>query len=185
MIEIERKFRLDPKRQSRIQAALIKAHGSLEPVRQVDEVFLLGMDSFKGFKPGMPVVRLRTQNGVARLAYKRKINEAGDSLEHEVVVESAETMRAILVDIGYKPVTVVAKSRVEVKEDSVALALDTVEGLGDFLEIEIMAPDDADLSATEQRIMAMASTFGLTSDDLELKKYDELLTAHGKRSQQQ
>lgn len=63
----------------------------------------------------MPVARLRTENGITKLAYKRRINDGGDMVEHELIVESANTMRAILKEMGYRSVTPVDKVRLETR----------------------------------------------------------------------
>jgi hypothetical protein len=68
MIEIERKFRLSPDKKSAIEEEIQTKYGPIKPVRQIDEVFLHGMDSFAEFKQGMPITRLRTADGVTTLA---------------------------------------------------------------------------------------------------------------------
>jgi adenylate cyclase, class 2 len=177
MIEIERKFRLSPDKKSALEEEIQAKYGPIEPVRQIDEVFLYGMDSFVGFKQGMPITRLRTADGVTTLAYKRRINNGGDMLEHELVVSSADTLRAILGEMDYRLVTKVDKVRLEAKVGAMALALDTVQGLGDFLEVEVMAEDESSLEATEHQIMTTAAGFGLTEADLEPRKYDQMVAA--------
>ena len=175
MIEIERKFRLSPKKMVDIQHILEKESRKLTPMHQVDQVFLYNISSFKDFEQGMPVMRLRTANGNTQLTYKRAINNAGDCLEHELVVESAETMQRILEEMGYRHVTLVDKTRIEIKKDRLTLALDKVAGLGDFLELEILA-EKADSGDAEKTILQKAAEFGLTADDIERKKYDEMLS---------
>ncbi|HSX31685.1 MAG TPA: class IV adenylate cyclase [Candidatus Saccharimonadales bacterium] len=177
MIEIERKFRLSPDKKKAIEEEVQAKYGPIKPVRQTDEVFLQGMDSFATFKQGMPITRLRTAAGVTTLAYKRRLNDGGDMLEHELVVSSSDTMRAILSEMDYRPVTKVDKIRIEVKVSAMAIALDTVDGLGDFLEIEVMAKDESGLEATEHQIMVAAAEFGLTEADLEPRKYDHMVAA--------
>lgn len=177
MIEIERKFRLSPDKKTALAEEIQAKYGPIEPVHQVDEVFLHGMNSFAEFKQGMPITRLRTADGVTTLAYKRRINDGGDMVEHELVVGSADTMRAILSEMDYRLVTKVDKIRLEAKVGAMALALDTVEGLGDFFEIEVMAEDENNLAATERQIMTTATGFGLTEADLEPRKYDQMVAA--------
>jgi adenylate cyclase class 2 len=177
MIEIERKFRLSPDKKSAIEEEIQTKYGPIKPVRQIDEVFLHGMDSFAEFKQGMPITRLRTADGVTTLAYKRRLNDGGDMLEHELVVSSADTMRAILGEMDYRSVTKVDKIRLEAKVGAMALALDTVQGLGDFFEIEVMAEDKSSLEVTESQIMTTAAEFGLTEADLEPRKYDQMVAA--------
>ncbi|MGH7196733.1 MAG: class IV adenylate cyclase [Candidatus Saccharimonadales bacterium] len=176
MIEIERKFRLNTEQKGAIEQELGAHYGSLETVHQVDQVFLHGVDSFAGFTRGDPVVRLRTTNDVTTLAYKRSINEAGDTVEHELTVESAATMAEILKEMDYRPVTTVIKDRTIAKAGEMAIMLDSVVGAGHFLEIEILAADESTQPVAERQIMDKAAEFGLTEADIELRKYDQLVS---------
>lgn len=176
MIEIERKFRLSPEQKSGIEQTLRADHGQLETLHQVDQVFLRSMDSFAEFIRGEPVVRLRTTNGKTTFAYKRSINEAGDTVEHELTVSSAETMAAILKEMDYRPVTTVIKDRTIAKAGELAIMLDSVVDAGDFLEIEVLATDESEQPAIEQQIMNKAAEFGLTASHIEPRKYDQLVS---------
>jgi adenylate cyclase class 2 len=177
MIEIERKFRLSAEQYKAIEVLLQRDYGPLKSIRQVDEVFLQGMDSFRDFRRGMPVLRLRTVNEATQLTYKRGVNDAGDSVEHELEVGSREIMRDILVDMDCRPVVIVDKIRLQTKTSPLALMLDRVTGLGDYLEIEILATDESSLVEAERQIMAKALDFGLTENDVEPNKYDQLLAS--------
>lgn len=175
MIEIERKFRLTSDQGEELEATLQRQYGPLEPIHQVDEIFLHGITSFAHFKQGMPVARLRTVNGETQFTYKRRITDAGDMVEHELGVSSAVTMRSILAELGYLPVTVVDKARLEAKVGEMAIMYDQVKGLGDFCEIEIMAESEDSIPAAEQRIMAKAAELGYTAANLETRQYDQLV----------
>lgn len=176
MIEIERKFRISPKQKTNIENYFKNNGSDLTAIRQIDQVFLLGIGSFDEFKSGMPVMRLRTVNDKTQLTHKRVVNDAGDTLEHELGVESAKIMQEILEEMGYNQVILVDKNRIELKRGELTLVLDKVSRLGDFLEIEILS-DEVDPSGAEDEILRAAGEFGLTSADVELKKYDQLLSA--------
>ncbi len=180
MIEIERKFTLTPDKKTDIEEQLRQQFDLPEPVRQVDEVFLQGMDSFATFKRGMPIMRIRSAGDETTLTYKRGINDKGDMVEHELTIGSATTMRAMLNEMDYRLVTKVDKLRTEVKVGELAIALDTVEGLGHFLEVETIQADESNLTGAEQEIMAMAATFGLSEADIETRKYDQMIAALSK-----
>lgn len=179
MIEIERKFRLTAEQGAALDKTLHDQYGAPEPVHQVDEIFLHGIDSFAHFKQGMPVARLRTVNGETQFTYKRRIDDAGDMVEHELGVSSADIMRHILSELGYLPVTVVDKVRLEAKMGEMAIMHDQVKGLGDFCEIEIMAEDESAIPDAEIRIMAKAAEFGYTQANLEPRQYDQLVAQLG------
>jgi adenylate cyclase class 2 len=175
MIEVERKFRLTAEQSKQIKNRLEVEHGVIDPLHQVDEVFLPGMDSFATFKMGMPITRIREQQGTAKLAYKRQLNVQGDMLEHELGIESADIMRAILLELGYQSVVRVDKVRKEVKLNNIAIALDKVEGLGSFLEIEVMVDDEKAIVEAEKLVTKTAAQFGLAKSSLESRKYDQLV----------
>ena len=182
MIEVERKFRLSSKQRQNIEEDIKAKYGDVPTSQQSDIIFLHGINSFDSFKPGMPVMRLRTIGQETLLAYKRVINDAGDRLEHELAVSSAETMKSILEEMGYQEATSVSKSRVEVKDGSITITLDDVEKLGSFLGVEIVADEGSDLEETESRLMKVAIQYGLTSDSLEPLNYDQLIAKLPKNS---
>jgi adenylate cyclase class 2 len=177
MIEVERKFRLSEQQKRTVENKLRERNSEAVSVRQSDKVFLRGIDSFAGFTQGEPIMRLRTENNITTLTYKRRINDAGDSVEHELVIGNADTMQAILVEMNYRLVTKVEKDRLEVKKDLMTLALDAVDDLGSFLEIEILAEDAENVAELDQQIMVVAKEFGLTAVDIEPKKYDQMIAA--------
>lgn len=180
MIEIERKFRLTTAQLQNIKQKLEDRFGVLPTVHQVDKVFLLGIDSFKNFTKGMPVVRLRTEGQHTKLTYKRAINDSGDSVEHELGIDSSQTMEAILLETDFRAVTTVIKDRIEFTGHGLTYALDTVKGLGSFIEIEVVAEDSSRLAEIEEEIMSAAIKLGLDESDIEEKKYDQLIAALNK-----
>ena len=63
--------------------------------------------------------------------------------ELETEVGQAETGRRILAALGFSPVLPeVVKERTEYRRGEITAPLDRVEGLGDFLELEILADED-------------------------------------------
>lgn len=67
--------------------------------------------------------------------------------ELETEVGQAETGRQILAALGYFPVPPeVMKERTEYRRENITACLDRVEGLGNFLELEIIVPEAADLA---------------------------------------
>lgn len=176
MIEVERKFRITDTQVTTIEADLRESYGATDYVRQVDEVYLQGIDSFAEFEQGMPVARLRTVGSQTEFAYKRRLNDAGDMLEHEMGISSAEGMRQILADMDFRPATVVDKMRLEAKGETMSRMIDIVKGLsGAFLELEVIVASESETADAEAKIMEAAAGYGLTDNDLETHKYDKLV----------
>lgn len=174
MLEIERKFRLNKEKVTLVIDNL-KHLSFLQTIHQVDKVFLFQCESFKQFKPGDPVMRIRTIDGVVHLAYKRRLGTEGNVVEHEIIVDSEKTAQAILTEIGYTLVTCIEKDRTEYEGDGVTVCLDDVVGLGKFIEIEIMCDSESQVALAEDKIMGVALKLGLDASDIETKKYDQLM----------
>ena len=83
--------------------------------------------------------------------------------EYEVALKGApsfENCDAILKLLGFRRGCVVDKRRETFRKGEFEIALDAVEGLGEFIEIEIIA-DESSASAALARVDALASEFGL------------------------
>ena len=163
MIEVETKYRLSDKQSIAVKLKDLGFIGS-EPVHQIDKVFLVNSDSFKTFKPGDPVTRIRTVNGVSSMTLKRAINKAGDTIEHEMTVDPGSSAEGFLLEMGYKSVTDVEKVRTEYKRNEITVAVDEI----------ICKEGDEENART--KVMAMASDLQLSESDIVTKKYDQLIS---------
>jgi adenylate cyclase class 2 len=68
------------------------------------------------------------------------------------------------------------KSKLQWQGQAVEVALDEVEGLGTFVELEIIA-SEAELDAARARLVSLANELGLK--DIERRSYSELMfTTH-------
>ena len=92
--------------------------------------------------------------------------------EFETEVESADTMEAILNALGYRKVQpVVVKERTQFSLEEMHACLDTVEGLGDFLELEVMVENESERDDTLIRIEDMLETLGFSLPDTTTTSY--------------
>lgn len=174
MIEVERKYRLAAGQQEDIRAKMDDM-GEVETVSQADAVFLRGARSFAEFTKGDPVVRIRTTNNNTTLTVKRAHSKEGDTIEHEVAVDSAAEARGIVTELGFEPVTDIKKDRSTVADGRLKVMLDNVAGLGYFVELEVVVPNEQEVSAATEEIERRAEALGLAEAQLESRKYDELL----------
>jgi adenylate cyclase class 2 len=91
---------------------------------------------------------------------------------------AAESFTQILRHLGYRPVAVVKKRRQLYHLESggypIEICLDTVEGVGRFVELEIVAPEEQ-LDAARDVLLRLAADWGLTRS--ERRSYLELLLA--------
>jgi adenylate cyclase, class 2 len=89
---------------------------------------------------------------------------------------AATEWAGLLEELGFRPVAEVQKSRqcLEVTWDAavVEVALDRVHGVGDYVELEVLA-DAATLDDAKSRVRSLAAALGLTQS--ERRSYLELL----------
>lgn len=175
MREIEIKARVRDTQQ--LLATLQKLHIQLsEPVKQHDVVYGQTDSTGAAFPSGQSWLRIRTEND-AKVVFtlKRSVTGELDSIEHEVAVDSANELEAIILNLGYSLYSDLTKIRRKAKIDGLELCYDEVPGLGTFIELEKLSPEDADLDAVLDELWEMARKFGISKADEETSGYDVLL----------
>ena len=148
MIEVEIKIPLY--RRSLIEAGLVR-HGFTagDLIREHDLYF---SGSARDFLQSDEALRIRTSENLSKRTEKSFLTFKGRKLDHvsmtrrelETSVEDAGTMAQILISLGYEDRYPVTKLRQYYHRDNVTACVDQVEGLGSFLELEILIPDEED-----------------------------------------
>ena len=112
------------------------------------------------------------ENGTATLTYKGpKIGERSKTrFEREVGFDDVNAMRDILDRLGFAVVSDVRKTRLYYSLGETEICVDNVDGLGDFVELEIKGTDR---ERGETILFGTAAKLGLTR--FERKSYLELL----------
>jgi adenylate cyclase class 2 len=167
MLEIEIKTRSADN--GRVERVLLqKGAVLLGEHDQVDEYF---NHPCRDFAETDEALRLRRDAG-GRITYKGpKIDQLTKTREEiELDIEEVDKMAIVLVRLGFRPVAKVNKKRKEYLLDGVTISLDSVQGLGDFVEIEVQG-EDAELGRS--RIEKMRDDLGLEGS--ERRSYLELL----------
>ena len=121
-------------------------------------------------------LRIRKTHDLVELTYKGpKVSiKTKSRVEVNVRVDDANKARDILERLGFKVVYVVRKNRKKYRlGDNISISLDNVEGLGSFIEIELIAKEK-DWGRAEEKIMGLARTLGLKGKPI-IKSYLELL----------
>jgi len=154
-----------------------------DTIRQFDEYFA---HPARDFVASGEAFRIRSVGRWNALTYKGPLLDAQTKSRREIEIEfasgtdEAERMRGMLLALGFRPAGCVNKSRVSSElswqGQSVSLALDEVDRLGMFLEIEIIAPEE-NWTVARQVLLALAADLGLTSS--ERRSYLELLAGSG------
>ena len=118
--------------------------------------------------------RMRCTGESNRLTYKGPIVDAQTKMRHEIEIglddgaSTADSLQQMLELLGFRAVRTVVKTRVpfslEWEQRSLEVALDTVPGLGTFLEIELLAEED-EREAARETVLRLAEHLGLTNDE--------------------
>ena len=135
---------------------------------QVDEYF---NHPCRDFAVTDEALRLRMDSR-GRITYKGpKIDRFTKTREEiELDVEDLDKMALILVRLGFRRVAKVSKRRKEYLIDGVTVCLDSVEGLGDFVELEVQGEDAEE---GRSRIERLRDELGLVGS--ERRSYLEML----------
>ncbi|WP_336326063.1 class IV adenylate cyclase [Halovenus sp. HT40] len=112
-----------------------------------------------------------------RLTYKGPLIDSDSKTrqEAETAVVDPEQLRDILNGLGYDPAATVRKERERYTVDGITVTLDTVEGLGEFVEGELETEDDID--SARDRVLTILTDLGLDTDDQIRTSYLGLLLA--------
>jgi len=177
-LEIEQKFAVADLRQ--VRQSLESLGASFEPpVSQVDSYF---RHPNRDFAKTDEALRLRRVGEENCITYKGpKIDtETKTRRELELPLEPGQkafdAWAELLETLGFGRVRDVSKTRIPGciawEGHEVGLALDRVDGLGTYLELEILA-DEAELESAKKRLLSLAKRLGL--QQTERRGYLDLL----------
>lgn len=176
--EVEQKYPVDNLAAVEAQLAALGAEIG-PPEAQSDEYFRHPTRDFAETDEAFRIRRVAQANC---LTYKGPKIDRQSKTRREIEVsfadgsEAAAQMQALVGVLGFESVAEVAKIRrnaaLRWQGVEVTAALDQIAGLGDFIELELIA-DEAGLDAARQGIASLASELGLASP--ERRSYLELL----------
>ena len=143
-------------------------------------------------RTGGKALRIRETEDLIRGTVTAELNFKGPRLDQvsmtrqelETEVGQAETGRQILAALGFSPVPPeVVKERTEYRREEITACLDRVEGLGDFLELEIIVPESAVLADSGKetafrRLEALLGELGYQMSDTVTRSYLSMLQKH-------
>jgi adenylate cyclase, class 2 len=150
-----------------------------EPVSQSDRYFAHPCRDFAQTDEALRIRQVGSQN---RITFKGPKIDAATKTRREIELtvqdgqSAADAWEQLLRALGFAPVASVHKSRRKgtlVWHDAeVEIALDDVSGVGQFIELELVADEQA-LEAARQRILSLAAHLGLSG--AERRSYLEML----------
>jgi adenylate cyclase class 2 len=138
MIEVEVKARCGPEVLDKIMAMGAILGGT----EHHQDIYF--NSPIRDFRETDEALRIRIKEQGARLTYKgpKLDSQTKSRLEMTVEIDDPACMEKILAELGFRPSGEVWKQRTKYTLGEVTFALDEVEGIGSFLEIEALANDD-------------------------------------------
>jgi homotetrameric cytidine deaminase len=145
-----------------------------------DRGVLVQRDTYFRVADGRLKLREETPGGAALIQYHRADRpEARESRYRIAPVGDAAGLREAL-EAALGTLVVVDKERRLLLWEGVRIHLDTVRGLGSFLELEGVAPADSDLAAERDRVAQLSEALGLDDSQIVADSYsDRLLSRAG------
>lgn len=175
MREIEIKARVRQPQQ--LRAALAAAGIPLGRPRTQHDVVYGPPEARDGPHANWLRIRTETAGGTKRIIFTLKRSMTGqlDSIEHEVLVDDADKLAAIIGCLGYTLYSDLTKTRRQGHTGTVELCLDELPGLGTFIEAEQLCEETADPVSIRTALWQLLAPFGITSADEETDGYDVLM----------
>lgn len=151
-----------------------------EPVTHHDRVF--GSSVVYENDHSKPWLRIRTQTRGNETKHmftlKKSITNQMDSIEHETEVEDDEELEKIILHSGFTPYSDLIKTRQTAHQGEIEICIDTIEGLGDFIEVEKLTSEDVDYDTVAEELWAVLEGFGVKRADHVTDGYDVLMRKH-------
>ena len=177
--EVEQKFPVEDL--AAVRAAIAnRGATSGDTVTQVDTYYAHPMRDFATTDEAM---RLRCVNDTNVFTYKGPKLDATTKTREEIELpiqsgQHGATLGSQLLEaLSFKPVATVSKVRqtyhLEYENQTIEFALDTIEGLGQFVEIEIVAEGEQAMDSARKTIGELATELSLTEP--ERRSYLELI----------
>lgn len=171
-IEVEIKIKLDSF--AEVKKKLAEHCQLVRSIKQIDEYYIPCHRDFFAHKPH-PIewMRIRTNPDKVIFEYDRSINKKDDgeqegAEEYETEISQPNEFKTILKFLDFKKVTTVSKQREYWDCGDLEVALDIVEGLGSFIEVEAKGNFENTIKAKEECIKFL-NTLGVKYKGKEIK----------------
>lgn len=151
------------------------------PIIQHDQTFVDdNYGNYAEFQQGKNILRIREQiqdqqnDRQTKFIFTLKqphLNEF-DSIEKETEISDPASLREALIIMGYKPITVVQKSRRKAKYHGYEICVDEVLNLGTFIEVEKMTDEPTEV--VQEELFNFLKELGVNKEDMQTHGYDTL-----------
>ena len=173
MIEIEAKFKLS-NNMTRDKLIAILESQFVAPIsikHQIDTVFLLSEQVDAPIIPGSKIMRVRDvlnpetgelQQSLMTLKVEGQTKLVSD--EYEFTISDGNVARQMLIVLGWQEVVTVDKVRLESKTEDYTICIDEVAGLGLFIELEVLAEDEANADNIQQQMHSFLKSLNIDGE---------------------
>ena len=170
--EIELKFIINKDIKNAILSDNIENFEKLSTSRVVDTYYIPYFRDFEINGETMECVRIRENEKGSILTYKKIHRECNPVYcdEYETKVEDKDQMEKFLFALGFSVQMKIDKTRESFKMNNLEFDFDTIENLGEHLEIELK---DENMSVED--IYSFVSKYGLTKNDVTYKGIQVLM----------
>lgn len=170
--EVEFKFQITTKQKENIQKELNSVAEYLGKTRQIDTYYIPKFKQFEINGQTMECLRIREVDDTKTLGYKKIHREANPIYcdEYELKIEDKTSMEKILFSLGFEVQMVIDKTRESYNFNKLEFDFDTVEGLGELLEVELK-----DTNENPEIIFEILKPYGLTRDNITYKGIQVML----------
>lgn len=132
----------------------------------------------RDYEPDSIWLRIRTEDDHKVVwTLKKDTGRQLDSIEHEVIVDDGEELETMLRLMGMELYSDLTKTRQKAKYGEIEICFDKVDGLGVFIEAEMLVPNNADGEETRRELWDFFAELGVERGDEETLGYDVLLKA--------
>jgi adenylate cyclase class 2 len=177
MIEVEVKVKADHEK----VRSILKKIGAVK-VRVENQSDTYFAAPHRDFAETDEALRIRSLDGQAVLTYKGpKLDGVSKTREElETPVDEVTTTR-VLHALGFSEAGIVRKIREVFRAGEITVCLDAVEGLGEFLEVEIMAENKKTLETARYMLFEFLKPFGFGEKDSIRTSYLEMVLEKNNR----
>lgn len=178
MYEVELKVRAD---HDQVRQRLSDLGATAHDTVTQEDVYYDAPD--RNFAETDEALRLRTETTdeemETKLTYKGPLVDSDSKTRKEAELEVSDpgTMREILDGLGYEPAATVFKERTFYRVDDCTITLDTVDGLGQFVEAELEVASE--IAPARERLRDVLERLDLDPDEQIRTSYLGLLLAAG------
>lgn len=146
------------------------------PVRQDDQAYAPNSWSYGDDRRGVPFARLRTVDGQHLFTLKRPAENVLSCEEHETAVADRDQMHHAIMAMGFWPTVRILKVRRTAAVGDLVLCVDELDGVGVFIEVEQLVPDDVPGEAVQAELARFVASLDVEAER-SAHTYDSLVRA--------